>query len=248
MDDRYWILTPEKVVVGFRLGGLGSRVSAHLVDLLLVGAMVSAVQSMLGLLSFVLGPLLLIVSIIVQTFGIFLYFILQEGLWQGQTLGKKSTNLRVVMADGTPVTFAAALYRNLLRPADFLPILYGVGLFAIALNPRAQRLGDLAAGTVVVAERNPRPTGSMVSPHRYGLHPFEDSIGDLSRMTLEEYAALKRLCDRFPQLPPAAQARSVEEIWNPFAKRYRIAPILNVHPVYIMEAVVMKFGREHKLI
>jgi hypothetical protein len=67
-------------------------------------------------------------------------------------------------------------------------------------------------------------------------------------MTLEEYFAIKRLCDRFPELPPETQKRSIGEIWQPFAEKHAIEPVAGVHPVYLMEAVIMRYGRQHKLV
>jgi hypothetical protein len=177
---------------------------------------------------------------------LFLYFTLFEWLWNGQTIGKRAMSLRVVSHDGTPVTLRGAVYRNLLRPADFLPVLYFAGVIAMFMNERSQRMGDLAAGTIVVHEARANPH-YQVTPHHAGVHPFEESIGPLSTMTMEEYFAIKRLCDRFPELPPSVQVRSVEEVWAPFAEKEKIEPIEGVHPVYQMEAVVMKYGRNKRL-
>lgn len=247
MNDRTWVLTPEKVVLSYRLAGVGSRMSAFLIDLCLLFVVIMALSIFTTSLQMVSPELAIAISAIASSAVAFLYFALQEGLWQGQTLGKRTANIRVTMADGTPITFSAALYRNILRLLDIQPFLLGaVGLLGMALTERSQRLGDIVAGTVVVHEP---PAGStVVAPHRYGIHRFEAEVGDLQGMTMEEYVALKRLTDRFPELPPAAQERSIQEIWTPFAARYGIASVPNVHPVYLMEAVVMKFGRLHKLL
>ena len=73
-----------------------------------------------------------------------------EAAWRGQTPGKRAMGLVVLNDDGTPVRWPGALTRNLLRAVDFLPFLYGIGLLAMLLNRDFKRLGDLAAGTVVV--------------------------------------------------------------------------------------------------
>lgn len=181
------------------------------------------------------------------TFSYFLYFILFEGLWNGLTPGKKLIGIRVRMTDGTPITFAASLYRNLFRAADFLPILYLAGSVLCFLNPRSQRLGDLAAGTMVVHERL-LPARFSPPPHAAGKHPFEEQVGDLRGMTMPEYHAIKRLCDRFPQFSTERQNILVRDIWVPFAEKYGIKPIDGVHPVYLMEAVVMRYARQHNLV
>jgi hypothetical protein len=177
----------------------------------------------------------------------FLYFILLEWLWNGCTLGKKAAGLRVRMQDGTPITFAAALGRNLLRPADFLPMLYLAGVIAMFTNPRSQRIGDLVANTIVCYERRPSQQYS-IAPHSVGIHPFEEAVGNLRGMSLEEYDALRRLCDRFPELTEERQRKLLNEIWLPFALRRNVPEVAGVHPLYLAEAVVMKYGRQHGLL
>ena len=67
-------------------------------------------------------------------------------------------------------------------------------------------------------------------------------------MTQEEYNALRRLCDRFPELPPPTQAKVIREIWKPIAARREVPDLPNVHPIYTAEAAVMKYGRQHGLL
>lgn len=245
MNHDYAVLTPEKVVVTYRLAGLGTRAGAQLLDLIIATGLMIVLAIILG---FVLPPGIaeLVIGVVV-TFGFLAYFTLFEGLWNGQTPGKKASSLRVRMVDGSPVTFAAALYRNLLRPADMLPIAYLVGFVAMFTNEKSQRIGDLAAGTVVVHEPRAIPRFSP-APHRFGEHPLEYLIPDLRGMTTEEYFALKRLCDRFPELGGSVQSKTLEDVWEPFARRHGVPPIANVHPVYLMEAIVMKYGRQKSLL
>jgi len=248
VNDRFLVLTPEKVVLDYRICGIGSRIAAHLLDLALAIALSAVPVNISLFLEPVLGRAAADAAGALTGSLCFLgYFVVCEGLFRGQTLGKLSARMRVVMADGTPVTFMAAFYRNVLRPADMLPLGYLVGFVCMFTNPRSQRLGDLAAGTIVIAER-PRRLGFTPAPHRVGVHRFEDSVGPLRKMTIEEYQVLKNLCDRFPDLPVATQEWSVRTIWRPFAERHGIEPVANVHPVYQMEATVMKFGRMHNLI
>jgi hypothetical protein len=79
-----------------------------------------------------------------------LYPVLFEGAWNGATPGKRIFNLAVVNSDGTPIGWPAAFLRNVLRFADMLPIGYVVGLASMAADRQFRRLGDLAAGTVVI--------------------------------------------------------------------------------------------------
>ncbi len=250
MPQELLVLSPEKTVLSFDLARTGSRVFAQLLDLLLiiVGMVIVFYIGVALVLIFPsfralgLAPMLFAASL-----GWLVYFILFEGLWNGQTLGKKALGIRVRMADGTPLTFRAALARNLLRPADLLPFYYFLGFLAMFTNVRSQRIGDMVAGTVVLRERKPMAIFSP-APYVLGVHPFESQVGDLRGMTNDEYAVLKRLCDRFPKLPTRVQDQLIAEVWQPFAQRFKISPLPNVHPVYLAEAVVMKYGRRQGLL
>lgn len=244
------ILSPEKTVIQFRLATVGSRLMAVLLDIILflvaASMIVMAMAFMMGM--GILGEGVVgLVAPFLFSLGPFAYFIFFEGFWNGQTLGKKAMGIRVRMADGTPITFAAALGRNLLLPADFFPMSGFVGLLAMFTNEKCQRLGDLVANTVVLHERRPEPVFST-APHTVGLHPLEGAVGDLSRMTSDEYLALRRLCDRFPELSREVQQKLMSEIWSPFAMRHQIPSQPNIDPIYVAEAVVMRYGRIHGLL
>ncbi len=242
------VLSPEKTILSFRLAGLGARVGAHIVDIAAVGTLVFVLVLGISMAFGSIDPDIATGSTMFLAFIVPLaYFILLEGLWNGQTLGKKIANIRVRMADGTPITFSAALGRNLLRPADMLPGPYFLGLLAIFTNPRAQRIGDLVAGTIVCLERRPEPRFA-IAPHSVGIHPLEGHVGDLRGMTVPEYNALRRFADRFPELPANIQEKLVNEVWAPIANRRKVPSYDNIHPIYLAEAVVMKYGREHGLL
>lgn len=222
---------------------------AHLLDLLcwlvflyLANMFVTALQNLQPGLMQILYPFF---SVMV-TFSYFGYFILFEGLWNGQTPGKFALGIRVRMADGTPITLLASFYRNLFRLADFMPAIYFLGLVLSFLTEKSQRLGDIVANTMVTHERIPAPKFAP-APHAFGVHPFEDHVGTLRRMSMNEYLAIKRLADRFPELPSPVQDRLLVEVWVPFAEKHGIKPLDNVHPVYLMEAAVMKYARLHDL-
>src|SRR5439155_20314299 len=93
------------------------------------------------------------VWIIVSFAGVTGYVPVAEAVWSGKTLGKLVMHLRVVDVGGGPVSVSQAIVRNLVRLVDFLPLYYAVGAITMFVNQRGQRLGDLAAGTVVVRER-----------------------------------------------------------------------------------------------
>ena len=150
--DGLFIATPERVSFAYQVAGLGSRSVAQLLDVLILAAALVAI--LVGVFAAGLGEptttLLVVIFLSLVTNAYFLFF---EGLWSGQTPGKRVMRLRVVSSAGQPITFEQALTRNLVRNFDFIPFGYGVGLIALFANGHGKRLGDLAAGTVVVRER-----------------------------------------------------------------------------------------------
>jgi uncharacterized membrane protein SpoIIM required for sporulation/uncharacterized RDD family membrane protein YckC len=151
--------TPEQVRLGFELAGIGSRFAAALLDAVILLAVVLAFSAAAASLSAVaaselveaLGTTVTILVLFALQWG---YFFLCEAFFGGRTIGKRAVGIRVIGAEGTPITREAAALRNLLRVVDIQPAgtsLIGLGL--VALHPRAQRLGDIVAGTVVVRDR-----------------------------------------------------------------------------------------------
>lgn len=246
MNQDLAVLSPEKTILTYRLAGLGSRIAAHLIDLLMLIVIVLVTIQLFGM---TIGMTATGTGVIMLALSAepFLYFILQEAFWNGRTLGKFALGLRVRMADGTPITPVAAIGRNLLRAADLLPGTYFVGLLSMFTTPRSQRLGDLVSGTVVVQERRQVPR-FVPAPHVIGFHPFEGQVGDLRGMTPDEYVAMRKFCDRFPYLHPSIQERLVRDVYLPIAQRRAIPTPPNVHPIYLAEAAVMKYGREHGML
>jgi uncharacterized RDD family membrane protein YckC len=239
------VLSPEKTIITYRLAGVGSRVLAHLLDLLIIlcvdYALAALIIAVIGTFDTFIAQAVVGFTLIA---GFFLYFILFEGLWNGQTPGKKAIGVRVRMANGLPITFGAALGRNLMRPAD---LLYFTGILAMFSTPRSQRLGDLVTGTIVIHDKRALPYFTP-APHVAGIHPLESHVGELRGMTIEEYNALRRFADRFPELPAGIQNKLVRDVFQPIAARRGIKPVANVHSLYLAEAAVMKYGREHGLL
>ncbi len=139
--------------------GVGVRLAAQAIDALLLVAVFVVVSYAVYLVMAGAGefavvgeePSSLPLWIAFLT-GAFLYFWLCEGVW-GRTPGKRLLDLRVIRADGAPAGLRRSLVRTLLRPVDLLPLIYVLGAGVVWLTPHRQRLGDLAAGTVVVQRR-----------------------------------------------------------------------------------------------
>ena len=148
------VATPERVSFDYQVAGLGTRAIAQLLDLLILSAILVALffaGLFVGIVldSGVVANLMWILGSFVVIFG---YFWVSEAMWSGQTIGKKAFRLRAVGDRGEPLTLIQAGIRNVVRVVDFLPYGYGVGLIVLFINGKGKRLGDLAAGTVVVKD------------------------------------------------------------------------------------------------
>ena len=154
-SDDLVVSTPERVSFQYPVAGLGSRFLAQVIDMaVLVGVFLiltfgaSALGAAFGDRRLV--ALLVVLISFVLLFGYFWAF---EAVWSGQTPGKRALRLRVVGDQGEPLRFSQAAIRNLVRIVDFLPVGYAIGIITVFANVRNKRLGDLAAGTLVVRER-----------------------------------------------------------------------------------------------
>jgi uncharacterized RDD family membrane protein YckC len=162
------IETPEGVVFRYELATPVTRALAWSVDAAAIGVL----ASMAAKLSQVVGA---VNADFAAALGVILYFVISVGYgivlewrWRGQTLGKRVMGLRVVDAQGLRLQFPQIALRNFLRFVDALPLLYLVGGIAAMVSPKCQRLGDLAANTIVARERPwEEPDVERVAPAKY---------------------------------------------------------------------------------
>ncbi len=167
-DETLVIETPEHVELHFALATIGNRFLACVIDhaiqaisfvviYLIARTLSSGLRAMESMVfAGATGISLWVVAgVMIAGFLIFFgYFIFFETVWSGQTPGKRWLKLRVIQEDGRPITFFAALTRNLIRFADMVfPPFYSVGIISVFASARAKRLGDYVANTVVVKER-----------------------------------------------------------------------------------------------
>jgi uncharacterized RDD family membrane protein YckC len=181
-DEFLQIDTPENVIFGYEVAGLGSRFLAALIDhvVIVMGQIVvymlffvivlmsdlDAVADQPNVIGWIIGILLFVSFLLLWG-----YYIVFEMLWNGQSPGKRLLKLRVIRVDGTPISLVESLIRNLVRLSDFLPTTYGLGFIAMFINSQSRRLGDLAAGTLVVFDQSEvtleslrsRPSGQPAS-------------------------------------------------------------------------------------
>lgn len=166
--------TPESVAFAYEFAGLGSRGLALALDGLLIGLMILGEVALAAIVFAVLswamgadssstaagageaaraaGPWIVAVTVVAMSLTGWAYFVYGEVVRGGRTWGKRKLGLRVVRGDGSRVGLLDSLIRNFLRIVDMLPGNYAVGMAGILLSSRRQRLGDMAAGTVVVRD------------------------------------------------------------------------------------------------
>ncbi len=149
--------TPEGIAISMRAAGFPVRCMAFLIDALIRYMIVSGVAATLGSGGRVgTGVLLIIVFLI-----LWLYPIIFELTPAAATPGKRAMGIQVMMANGLPLTPAGSLIRNLMRAVDMLPLLYGFAIVSVLMRRDARRLGDLAAGTIVVYRDRTSPTSDF---------------------------------------------------------------------------------------
>jgi uncharacterized RDD family membrane protein YckC len=207
LDTRTRIETPEGIDLVLRPAGLVSRALAFGIDLGIRGAILITLMVLLHPLE-KFGAGLTALALFVVTWW---YAVLFEMLNQGRTPGKQVMGLRVVHDDGTPIGWTASLIRNLLRVVDMLPLGYCIGAIACLQHPQFKRLGDLAAGTLVVYRDIPvqRPVLPEATEQ---IAPFA--------LTLDEQRAVLGFAERQGEL---SKART-EELANILAKPLRVHP------------------------
>jgi uncharacterized RDD family membrane protein YckC len=188
---------PEGVKLEFRLAGPVVRASAWAIDMLIRSGLYLVLAIFLGLLGGVGVALILIGVFLIEWF----YPVLFE-IYKGATPGKQAMGIKVIQDTGIPVTPMASVIRNFLRTADFLPFLYPAGLITMMCNREFKRLGDLAAGTLVVyqdekqdrvrppSDKAEKPPMEMTEEDQLILLAFSERAEGLSVGRREELAEL----------------------------------------------------------
>ena len=154
------------------------------------------------------------------------YFVAWELVSGGRSLGKLCLRLRVVQDDGRPVTLRASVIRNLLRMVDLLPGAYIVGLVAMVMSNEGKRLGDLAAGTIVVRLDRPEPVDPLLdAAPPPGLEQFRFDHAQLARIGSTERTLLRQTLRRIETLPPQTAAAVLEDVAGVLCTRIGHEPI-----------------------
>lgn len=264
MSRSITVVTPENITVTYQVAGFASRFMAFIVDLtiqllllLLVGTTLrytvgGAEGSGISAASIVSAVGILVIFLIVLAYAIFF-----EMLWGGRTPGKRLFGLRVIREGGYPITFLASAIRNILRFIDFglvpLPgtplVLWGLpGLLTIFFSPAYKRIGDYAAGTLVIVELGATPFNTQrlsaaLPPNVVALLPC---IKNLDRLTADEYRMIRRFTARRGELEMVVQASIGERLAVPLMQKLEIdAPIrFQLQYADLLEALERRYAEE----
>jgi uncharacterized RDD family membrane protein YckC len=212
LNERIEISTPERVTVAYELAGVGSRMLAQVIDVAIVTGIVTGIIFAAGA---VRAPLTLAIAIGAITLTPVGYFLLLEWLRRGSTPGKAALRLRVVSSAGEPLGLQAAAVRNLLRIVDFLPFAYVLGGLCALVSTEGRRLGDLAAGTVVVRVEDERAAGTFAGSFAASASAAKDDRIPPELMTVAiAFRRRARQIDAGPRAELAARiAAAIEPFW-----------------------------------
>jgi uncharacterized RDD family membrane protein YckC len=229
------IETPEHLELQFQLAGIGVRFIAFLIDKFIQWGAILGLMLIVSLLLFFtgqtapileflakakksLGQWLLAVGILLYGIVTIGYFIIFEYFWTGSTPGKRSQEIRVIRKDGRPISFFDAAVRNILRFVDILGDVYPLGLVVMFLDSQNRRLGDFAAGTIVISEREATSPALMEVPRNASSLDPELKTA-VSGMTADDYRIVSKFLSRRDELEPEHRQRLASEISQRLLKK-----------------------------
>jgi uncharacterized RDD family membrane protein YckC len=241
VSDPYRLETPEAVSVHYALAGVGSRFLAAAVDTLIQTALLILIviaAAAAGGWAAVSGALRdlgdaptssptvwLVALFLIGTFLLLWgYYVAFELLWNGQSPGKRLFHLRVLRDNGYPIGFVESLVRNLVRLLDFLPFYYGFGVVAMLVDSRSRRLGDLAAGTIVVKERRDVSAADLLPREPLALDSPAATLPRVDRLDDRAYALVREYLLRRDRLGAPARALLARELCQALAPQLDVPP------------------------
>jgi uncharacterized RDD family membrane protein YckC len=239
-EDRLTIDTPEGVPLELTLAGVGSRCAAALIDYVFQTIILIALALVLGV-GAGLGPGGSALSTAGYILGFFLVFwgydVAFEVLNSGRTPGKAMNGLRVVRESGAPVTFGTSAVRNVIRIIDILPGTYIVGMTSILATRRNQRLGDLAAGTLVLREPRSLPPELRLSPS------VQAPAWDTSAVTPQELDTVAAFLSRRGGLDAGARIQIAAELAGRLRPKVGGAIAAGDDELFLQRLLAAKRGR-----
>lgn len=253
----YLISTPENVDLHLELAGLGNRVLAGIIDTIITDVMIFLVVVFCALVGaglerlglnddfknaaffYLLGAALLIGFII--NFGYYIYF---EGIWKGQTPGKKFARIRVIEANGQPISWASVWIRNLVRIVDLGLACIGVAVILADKNER--RIGDFAGGTLVIRERLPGLSTATIKTT--AVLPKEAFV-DAGQLMPDEYQMLVTFLRRRERMPKGERQLLSKQLSDYFRARLNFTESSEPEsPEETLEKLYLAYAAQHNIV
>ena len=229
IDTTRQIEVPEGIELSLPVAGLVSRALAFSIDLVIRWVAIWIIAIVVQVLGNLGTGLVLIFAFLAEWF----YPVIFEVFNQGQTPGKKSMGLMVVKDDGSPISWSPSIVRNLLRFADFLPVFYGVAIISMLFSCDFKRLGDYAAGTLVVHSRP-----KLLDPPKLEIDP----LAPKSALSLEEQSAIIAFAERSNRMSPARISELASHL-APWLDQQKIKD--NSQPAFVQLYRIAKWLRGH---
>lgn len=246
MNSQPAIVTPEAVVLDFERAGVASRTLAIVLDVLFLA--IGQVILLMFVAAAVAGNQDVVITVVAALSGLGGYLAYFTGFEAGmqRTPGKMILGLRVIGADGTPVRFQQAFLRAVVGIFEFLMVPIGfVAVVVTLFSPRDQRVGDMAANTLVVRENQ---GAGLVASARFwpppGYEAYAGSI-DVGTMKTEHYELVRRFLLRAHLLNQVARAQLAVKLANPLAKVLNHTPPQYVHPELFLVCVAAAWQQAH---
>jgi uncharacterized RDD family membrane protein YckC len=245
--------TPESVELEFILAGVGNRTYALVIDYLIWGSTLFLIligwAFLYSQITWLQSPSIRLWLGAIQLlilFGVYIgYFVLFETLWRGQTPGKRHVKIRVIRDDGRNVGIQQSILRSLLRPIDDL---FCLGLLLIMFTAQEKRLGDWVAGTISIQEGQAVTDREIVlSPEASDLATRLIEIGQVFRLTPDEFATIRSYLYRYPALSLASKNQVSDRLAQQLLERIELAdrpPTRDAH--LTIEAVFLAYQQQFR--
>lgn len=267
LNEAHAIDTPERVTFAYEVAGIGNRFIAALVDSVLLGVMLFLLNIVilvgLGILNVGSGAsgapdwiegLLFALYALVSFIVFWGYYIFFEIVWNGQTPGKRLVGIRVLRTDGTPAHISEIVIRNLVRVVDFLPVAYGFGLVTMFFNRQARRLGDFAAGTLVIKEQATVALDSLQAPTLSPSPPpvdpavptpVEDDprlrFPHIRQLTIGDYELIQEVLHRSPASQGAEASAFAHRLSRVIAHKLSVDPPAEAEAAAFLQDVLRAY-------
>ena len=264
--------TPENVQIEYRPAGLGTRFLAWFIDQMILNIVIFLTFIVLVIFSaafegffrdffrqiddmaqnveenvdpetfvmYVIG-----IGMLIWGLGSFFYFGLSELFWRGQTPGKRMCRIRVVKADGFALDAVSVFMRNVFRVADHLPVLWIVPV----LSRRAQRFGDMVAGTIVISDESEDLANvrHQLSSRNAAEARFRFDHARLMRLAREDFDAVERILDRWNSLPPDQQLSLLDRLVEPLCRKMQTdEPPLDERLLFLEDLLAAEYRRQDR--